>query len=302
MPHPLLNIFSRYFMPANHISSSACRIHLVCVLLLSLQLAGCEDTNLQLATEAGIEAVKAATLSDKDVQQLADKAAEFADGKNQVAPTKSSYSQRLNRLVGEHLEEDGFRFNYKVYISPQINAFAMADGTIRIYSGLMDMMDDGELRFVIGHEMGHVVLEHIRKKMQLVYAASALRKGIASQYNVVGALAASQIGGFTESLINAQFSQHEEREADDYGLAFLQRKQYYPERAVSALRKLATLGADHSFLSSHPAPAARADRLERQIEGRYDEPSTGYLDRLTERCKLLVAAVYAKLKALFPLT
>jgi putative metalloprotease len=35
-----------------------------------------------------------------------------------------------------------------------VNAFATADGTIRIYSGLMEMMTDDELIFVIGHEIG----------------------------------------------------------------------------------------------------------------------------------------------------
>jgi len=65
----------------------------------------------------------------------------------------------------------------------------MANGTIRVYSGLMDMLDDGELRFVIGHEMGHVMKNHIRKKIRLAYAASAVRKGIASQNNIAGDVA-----------------------------------------------------------------------------------------------------------------
>ena len=36
----------------------------------------------------------------------------------------------------------------------------MADGTIRVYSGLMDLMTDDELLFVIGHEMGHVAVSY----------------------------------------------------------------------------------------------------------------------------------------------
>ena len=60
-------------------------------------------------------------------------------------------------------------------------------------------------------------------------------------------------------------------------LAFLQNKGYDPAGAVSALRKLATLGNDHSFLSNHPAPGKRADRL----EGKPDEPGKGPEDRLT---------------------
>ena len=86
-----------------------------------------------------------------------------------------------------------FTFNYKVYLKKQVNAFALADGTIRIYSGLMDMLDDGELRFVIGHEMGHIVKEHTLKQIRLAYAARAVRKGIASQYGAAGDIARSQL-------------------------------------------------------------------------------------------------------------
>ena len=42
----------------------------------------------------------------------------------------------------------------------------MANGCIRVYSGLMDMMTDAELQGVIGHEMGHVALSHSKKSMQ----------------------------------------------------------------------------------------------------------------------------------------
>jgi putative metalloprotease len=256
-----------------------------------LGLVGCENTDVQLAAEAGLDAVKAVTLTDEDVQGLAAQSAEYADSKNRIAPQASRYTGRLQGLVGDYLEEDGFLFNYKVYLSSEINAFAMADGTIRVYSGLMDMMDDEELRFVVGHEMGHVVKEHIRKKMQLALAGSALRKGIASQNNIAGNIARSQLGGFVELLVNAQFSQQEEREADDYGLTFLQNKGYDPTGAVSALRKLATLGNEHSFLSSHPAPGKRADRLE-------GKPAASG-ENTEDRFATVISSVKARLTALY---
>jgi putative metalloprotease len=148
----------------------------------------------------------------------------------------------------------------KVYLSPTINAFAMADGTIRIYSGLMDMLDYRELLFVIGHEMGHVVKKHIQKKIMLAYAGSAVRRAIAAQYNQAGEFVRSTIGAFTENLLNAQFSQQEEREADDYGVLYIIKNGYDRRPAISTLTKLAALGNDHSFLSSHPAPEDRAIR------------------------------------------
>jgi len=233
-----------------------------------LFLSGCEDTDVLIATDAGIDAVKALTLSDKDVQEIAAQAAQYSDQKHTLAPPEDKYSKRLDRLVAQNLQVGSLKFNYGVYLSPEVNAFAMANGTIRVYSGLMDMLNDGELRFVIGHEMGHVMKNHIRKKIQLAYAASAVRKGIASQNSAAGDVARSLFGGLAETLMNAQFSQLEEKEADDHGLAFLRREKLGPQYAVSALKKIAALGSGHSFLSSHPDPEKRAERLQAQIEGR----------------------------------
>jgi len=238
---------------------------IILVLVGLVLLWGCQDTDLGLVAQAGVDAVRAITLSEDAVKNLAAQASDYSDQENTVAPASNRYARRLKSLVGDHLEQDGFRFDFKVYLADEVNAFAMADGTIRVYAGLMDMMDDDELRFVIGHEMGHVVKQHIRKKMRLAYAGSALRKGIASQENLAGNIARSSIGGFAEKIVNAQFSQQEEREADDYGLGFMKKNDYQPESAISALRKLATLGNNHSFLSSHPAPGQRADRLQEQL-------------------------------------
>lgn len=231
-------------------------------------LTGCENTNLELATEAGLDAIKAATLSDKDVKTLALRASRKSDKKNTIASINSTYGKRLHKLVGQRYSSDEYEFNFKVYLSNQVNAFAMADGTIRIYSGLMDMMDDEELLFVVGHEMGHVVKKHIKKKIMLAYAASAARKAVASQGNLAGDIARSGLGGLVQVLLNAQFSQEEERQADDYGIFYLKEKGVRINAAVSALKKLATLGNNHSFLSSHPAPGARAKRL----QGKVDQP------------------------------
>lgn len=238
------------------------------ILLCSALLSGCENTDITTATEAGLDAVKALTLSDQDVQSIAVKSATYSDQKHTLAPPGSRYAKRLASLVDERFQDGSLQFNYGVYLSPEVNAFAMANGTIRVYSGLMDLLDDGELRFVIGHEMGHVAKNHIRKKIQLSYAASAVRKGIASQNNVAGDLARSTFGGLAEALMNAQFSQLEEKEADDYGLGFIKQKQFDAKAAVSALQKIASLGRDHSFFSSHPDPDKRAERLQAQLEGR----------------------------------
>ena len=279
------------------------RILIIVILsILVIVNSGCEDTDIRLATEAGVEAYKAVALSDEEVAELSRQSAEYMDNEYIIAPAGNEYAIRLQSLVGDHYEQDGFTFNYKVYLKDDVNAFAMADGTIRIYSGLMDMLDGGELRFVIGHEMGHIVEQHTRNKLRLAYAASALRKGIASQNNMIGNIARSQLGGFVEMLTGAQFSQLEEKVADDYGLSFLKKEGHAPEKAVSALKKLATLGSSHSFLSSHPNPQARAERLSMQLQGKalsIEETKQSYIDKVKSRIGF-IDTILSKLAEWFP--
>ena len=254
--------------------------HIVICLLAVNLLFSCENTNLLILTEAGIDGVTALTLSDDDVHRIAVQAARESDRKNKVAPRGSLYAERLRGLVADHRVHAGIPFNFKVYLTNEVNAFAMADGTVRIYSGLMDIMNDEELLFMLGHEIGHVVKKHSRKKVVLAYASSAIRKGLASQENEIGLIARSAIGAFTQKLANAQFSQHEERQADDYGLSFLLQLNYSEKPAVSALMKLDSLARQHTFLSSHPDPANRAKRLQDQDKEAEKDDNISILSRI----------------------
>lgn len=240
-------------------------------LLLSFFLLSCENTDLFMMTDAATDAATAVSLTDDEVNRVARQAARTADDEHQVAPAGSPYDVRLRRIVERYPEMAGHTFNFKVYLTREVNAFAMADGTIRVFSGLMDLMNDRELLFVIGHEMGHVVKNHSRKKVVLAYATSAVKKGLAAQDNEIGQIARSMVGELAEQLSTAQFSQHEERQADQYGAWLLQAGGHDISSAISALEKLAELANRHTFLSSHPDPAARALRLAKVGVGEDDE-------------------------------
>ena len=240
-------------------------------LCLMLFLFGCDGVDLRQATQAGKKAVQAVILSDDEVRELARRAANKADEEHEVAARGSPYADRLERLAREHRKQDGRSFRYKVYLSSKVNAFALADGSIRLYSGLMDRMDDQELLFVLGHEMGHVVKDHSREKMRLALAGSALRKAIASQENAIGEIAESQLGGLVNELLQAGFSREEEEEADAYAVQFMQEEGYDPEKSVSALKKLGGMNQKSSLLSSHPAPKARVEKVRQLLRSGVEE-------------------------------
>ena len=218
---------------------------------------------------AAQDAAKAATLTDQQVRDYAAQMAKYSDKQASIAPAGSPYGQRLNVLTNGLTEDAGLKLNYKVYMVKQVNAFAMADGTIRLYSGLMDMMTDDELRYVIGHEMGHVKSGHTKKRMQTALASSATQKAVSSSGTKGAVLADSQLGDLMVQVVRAQHSQGNEREADDYAMQFMSRRKYDRKACVSALEKLAKMsggGGEANWLSTHPSPKERAARMKAQLD------------------------------------
>lgn len=237
---------------------------------LALALGACAGGKLNpdALVQTGSLAMKAATLSDADVKSLSAQACAQSDKQSKIAPAGNKYAKRLVKVVkpfGNNL--DGQPLNFKVYLTSDVNAWAMANGCVRVYSGLMDKMNDDELRGVIGHEIGHVALGHSKKAMQTAYAVSAARSAAAASGNAtVTALSTSQLGDLTEKLINAQFSQSQESAADDYSFDLLTRKGMKREGLVTAFQKLADMdGGQSSMMSSHPGSAARAKHVQDRL-------------------------------------
>lgn len=224
--------------------------------------------NLGGMLDAAKDASQAMSVTDDEVRAYASQMAVHEDAQNKVAPANNKYAIRLAALTANAKEDKGLRLNYKVYLTPDVNAFAMADGTIRFYSGLMDLMTDDEIRYVVGHEIGHVQAGHSRKRMQTALTTSALQKGVASSGTKVATLAEGELGTLVADVVRAQHSQSNEREADDYALQFMSSRKYDRKAAVTALEKLDKLSGgsgNTDWLSTHPSPRERADRMRAQI-------------------------------------
>ena len=229
----------------------------------------------------GEDMYKAATLSDEDVIKMADEAIAEMDGLNPVADPSDPYAQRLERLVANIKTEEDLTLDYKVYLVSDVNAFSMANGSVRVFAGLMDIMSDDEIRFILGHEIGHVKHGHRKARMKRAYAASAaakaantgVRAATSSNVGGVAAVVGSNLAmGLISDVIKGQFSQGDETESDEFGLHLLTKYENNKEAAVTALLKLGgEAGVDGSgdFLtditSSHPDPRSRAEHIQSLI-------------------------------------
>lgn len=223
------------------------------------------------------KAVKGFSFSNEEAAALAKAAVEQMDKENPVADSKDPYTIRLKKIFSKHTTENGIVLNYKVYKVKEVNAFACADGSVRVYQGLMDVMDDNEVLAVIGHEIGHVVNKDSQDAVKAAYKKEAVIDAVSSQSDKIAALTSSDLGKLGNIIIDSKHSRMQESEADMYSYDFMKRNGYNVNAVESAFSILAKLneGADASFLtritSSHPNPKERAQnaRLRAEKDGLY---------------------------------
>jgi len=225
--------------------------------------------NLGKALGAAKKGVQAATLTDEQMAEYVRESVDWMDRNNPVAPEDDPYTQRLRRLTEGLTEADGIPLNFKVYVVVDVNAFACPDGSVRVFSSLMDIMSDDELLGIIGHEIGHVAKRHSKKAFRTELLTGALKDGIASTGGTAQALAESTLGDLGQSLVGAKYSQKQEKEADDYGYEFLKSHGKNPWGMVMSFEKFLALEGESAnqsnyyqkMFSSHPETKDRIKRL-----------------------------------------
>lgn len=246
------------------------------IILSAMLLAACAETGgvdmgkaVNVGVGVGVGVAQASLLDEAQVKEAASLAARDLDGKSQVADAGSAYGKRLVTITRGFQNYDGMNLNFKVYINKEINAFAMADGTVRVYSGLLDMMPDDQVAAVIGHEIGHVKLKHSYKQMREQLLSDTVFQAAVSAGGTIGAMTSSELGKLAQTAVNARFSQSDELEADAFAVKLLKqlnRDPYAMKRSIQTLEAKSG-GGGGGFLSSHPSNATRIEKIEEAIKG-----------------------------------
>lgn len=230
--------------------------------------------NIGKAINGATKAAKAFTLTDKQMAEYVRESVDWMDKHNPVLPEDNPYTQRLRRLTAGITDADGIPLNFKVYDVIDINAFACPDGSVRVFSSLMDIMDDDELMGIIGHEIGHVLKRHSKNAFKTELLSGALKDAVASTGGVAASLTESQLGKLGQSLINAKYSQKQEKEADNCGYDFLVAHGRNPWGMVMSFEKLSALEGGASvkqsyvekMFSSHPETKARIEAMTKRCQ------------------------------------
>ncbi len=180
--------------------------------------------------------------------------------------------QRVGRRIAATTGEN-FQWEFKLIDDPDtVNAFCLPGGKVAVYTGILPITqnEDG-LAAVIGHEVAHATAHHGAERVSQELISQGVL-GVA-EVSLGGADAETRdvvmagLGLGTQVGFTLPYSRTHEYEADAIGLRYLVRAGYNPHESVRLWQRMAAQGGERQpeFLSTHPEPAARAERLARLI-------------------------------------
>lgn len=173
--------------------------------------------------------------------------------------------------------------------SEVINAFALPGGKVFITRGLASRFtNEAQLAGVLGHEIGHVTARHGNQRISkqigfnVLIGAAAVGVGIADSDSDVRrygqyAVPALAIGG---NVILLKYGRDEESQADLLGVRYMARAGYHPAGQREVMEILAAAsgggggGRPPEWLSTHPFPETRIERLNQIIAEQYPDADT----------------------------
>lgn len=160
-------------------------------------------------------------------------------------------------------------FTFRVLASPVVNAFALPGGYVYVTRGLLaHLKNEAQLAVVLGHEIGHVAARHASQSaFERQFSQILLLGGAIAGQQILGIPGGQilQLGSLARKYLFLSYSRDDEREADALGVEYAARQGYHTAAAsdffVSLERMSAQTGGIPNWLSSHPDPADRAERI-----------------------------------------
>jgi beta-barrel assembly-enhancing protease len=158
------------------------------------------------------------------------------------------------------------KLKFTVINSSTVNAFALPDGNIVVYTGILNAMQNyDELVGLIGHEASHVNKRHSMKMICRNLSGYIFVSVVLGDANAVMAA----IGDNVNTLQSLSYSRTFEHEADVDGFQILVNNNINPKGMSNLFKRLQAEENDLSipeFLSSHPVTNDRIAFIDKMIK------------------------------------
>jgi hypothetical protein len=198
------------------------------------------------------------------------------DAERQLPMLKNSrvddYVNGLGRRLADKAPFERYPYEFKVVNDRAINAFALPGGPIYINRGVIESADnESQLAAVMAHETAHIALRHGTNQASKASAAQlplAILGGIIGSDSTKAVLA--QLGAsFAVNSILLKYSRTAESQADIMGTQILYDSGYDPRGMAQFFEKLEQEQSGRGpveFLSNHPSPDNRIERVNEEID------------------------------------
>lgn len=182
-------------------------------------------------------------------------------------------------------DSDPTKIPFKFFIveNKEPNAFALANGTVVVNSGLFDVLDsEAQLAFVLAHEIAHATQRHAWRQQQY-------HKGSRTAMKIAGILGSAATGDsaiaaatqMIDTSIKNGYSRSLENQADRLGLAYMYEAGYDIREAPKVWQIMTKKYGDKgsNFWSDHSKNTTRRSYLMAEIRNNYADADYSKLQK-----------------------
>ncbi len=242
--------------------------------IAALLLAGCSTVPLTNRTQiTAIPTSEMLSLSNESYNQVVSESK--LSSNTSYRQSVNRVGQRITKAVEDYLTQigrkellNGYKWEFNVIESEEMNAWCMPGGKIAFYEGIMPVCeDDNGIAVVMAHEIAHAVAKHSNERMThqlgLQMGGMALSQALSEKKESTQQIAMAVFGIGSQVGIMLPYSRSHETEADELGLYFMAMAGYDPVEAPKFWERMLAAGKSSTpeFLSTHPDPENRIKHL-----------------------------------------
>jgi predicted Zn-dependent protease len=146
------------------------------------------------------------------------------------------YVQRVGEKLAGVSERPDLDWHFTIIDTDDVNAFATTGGYVYISRGILPyLQNEADLAAVLGHEIGHITAEHLKKQQR-----KGMLSNIASAATAVftGMPALADLTSMAGQAIISGYGRDAELEADRLGASYLAKAGYDPEAMIDVIATL----------------------------------------------------------------
>lgn len=250
------------------------------ITLISIGVAACSKNSITGRNQLAL-------LPESDLRAMAASQYQQFLSQNKVVSPSASKDAEMVRRVGSRLvaainkyysakgltnELEGYKWEYNLVDSKDVNAWAMPGGKIVVYTGLLPVtQNEAALAVVLGHEITHALAHHGNERMsqQMVAQGIGVVGGVLTSGNQQVSNIFNNVYGPGATVgVLLPNSRKQELEADHYGLIFTAMAGYNPREAIPLWQRMKAMSEGNrppEFLSTHPAEDTRIEKLQQMM-------------------------------------